>query len=936
MWWAVDMIKTPPFGTSGATANDGPRDSTRAPPGGAYNSASNSVGVRVPDNGAVAPVAAPLTVHAPGVTRDHNYCSGTNAAQLVPAEDCTGFVFCQNGLMSGSVTKCSPGLLFDGNMGLCNWPSETNICGFDFCPDKALVASVPFEDCTKFYACRAGKIDGDVDVCPGGTLFDVNLGICNWASMVVCSTTAPSMRPTPQAVPAPAPPATVVLDAPTALSGVSHSKAAGVTAPRPTYGTVASEPFPPSYPVVPPLLVAPASTPTFQDNTARLRFAPSDDAYVQEDKPYENYNDKYIVADQILRYDGLLRFYVQGLENRRINYVRLRLYVSNQSNFGGNFYRSKHTWHEDVVTWDTAPSIRGAQPLAVVNAVLKDEWVEVDLTGLVDGDGPVSLRITSNSPDNVMYSSKENENGNAPELIVGVETVATMTSRHEKDSGAMDTPPTVTNTFRIGPTDDAFVSQATSNKNYGKREDLEVVLNNRGVKTAYLRFDLSRVHMDAVRSATLRLYATDSSMSGGTFLTVTDSDWDEDQLTYNNAPPGDGMVLGALYNVKAGEWYELDVTDAVTESRPFTICILGSHDDKIMYSSKDGTHSPEIALTLEEVVPLSSKGGKVLELLPTDDATIALQTPEINFGKDEQLTTDVSNEGMRNLLLRFDATDVPRGEVKSAVLRLYAENEEPAFGGTFVEASNNDWDERTVTWRSAPLSDGKVLGSLPEVERGSWYDLDVTPAVVGGAPVTFRVSSPSSRAAVYASRESNRGPKLIVQYKPPEPIPQDLDVYIPTDDASILLEKPTANFGRGDQLKVDGYGGVYNSLLRFDLSSVEKGTVEKAILRLYAIDGSPSGGTFVSTSPNWSQYTVTWDTAPAADGDILATLGEVVPYQWYEIEVAVDIAQNLGGEPFSIRIAPSHGLRCAYSSSEDRLGHLPQLLIKADIFKGMG
>merc|ERR1712194_504665 len=222
------------------------------------------------------------------------------------------------------------------------------------------------------------------------------------------------------------------------------------------------------------------------------------------------------------------------------------------------------------------------------------------------------------------------------------------------------------------------------------------------------------------------------------------------------------------------------------------------------------------------------------------------------------------------------------------------------------------------------------------MERGSWYDLDVTPAVVGGAPVTFRVSSPSSRAAVYASRESNRGPKLIVQYKPPEPIPQDLDVYIPTDDASILLEKPTANFGRGDQLKVDGYGGVYNSLLRFDLSSVEKGTVEKAILRLYAIDGSPSGGTFVFTSPKWSQYTVTWDTAPAADGDILATLGEVVPYQWYEIEVAVDIAQNLGGEPFSIRIAPSHGLRCAYSSSEDRLGHLPQLLIKADIFKGMG
>jgi len=356
-----------------------------------------------------------------------------------------------------------------------------------------------------------------------------------------------------------------------------------------------------------------------------------------------------------------------------------------------------------------------------------------------------------------------------------------------------------------------------------------------------------------------------------------------------------------------------------------------------MYSSKDGIHSPEIALTLEEVVPLWAQGGEVVELSPTDDATIVLQAPDSNFGTDKQLKTDANSDGMHNFLLRFDATDIPQGEVKSAVLRVYAENKEPAFGGTFLEATNSQWDERSVTWNNAPLSDGKVLGSLMEVEQGSWYDLDVTPAVIGGSPLTFRVSSPHSRVAMYASRESDRKPRLIVQYRPPDPIPEDLDVYIPTDDASILMEKPTANFGRDDQLKVDGYGGVYNSLLRFDLSAVEKGTVEKAILRLYAVDGSPSGGTFVTTrNTDWSQYKVSWNTAPAADGDILETLGEVIPYQWYEIELSAEIVQNLGGEPLSIRIAPSHGLRCAYSSSEDRLGHLPQLLIKADVFKGMG
>jgi len=218
-----------------------------------------------------------------------------------------------------------------------------------------------------------------------------------------------------------------------------------------------------------------------------------------------------------------------------------------------------------------------------------------------------------------------------------------------------------------------------------------------------------------------------------------------------------------------------------------------------------------------------------------------------------------------------------------------------------VGTANSDWNEHSVMWKNAPSSDGRVLGSLMEVERGSWYDLDVTPAVTGGAPVTFRVSSPHSRTAVYGSRQSHNKPRLILQYRPPDPLPEDFDVYIPSDDASILMEKPNVNFGRDDQLKVDGYGGVYNSLLRFDLSAVEKGTVEQAILRLYSVDGSPSGGTFVTTTETeWSQCKVTWATSPDADGDIIETMGEVVPYQWYEIELPADLVKDLGGGALSI------------------------------------
>jgi hypothetical protein len=74
----------------------------------------------------------------------------------------------------------------------------------------------------------------------------------------------------------------------------------------------------------------------------------------------------------------------------------------------------------------------------------------------------------------------------------------------------------------------------------------------------------------------------------------------------------------------------------------------------------------------------------VIELIPTYNTMIALQTLNLNFGKSDNLRTDTM-AGMHNFLLRFDATNIPQGQVKSAILWLYSVNVEPGFGGTFVE-----------------------------------------------------------------------------------------------------------------------------------------------------------------------------------------------------------------------------------------------------------
>ena len=876
MWWAIDMIKEIPF----------------------FHHAPNSE--MIPDVVPVPSITPP--VNAPGVDNDDAYCKGEDG--LVPTENCEGFVFCDRGKMSGSVIECGPGLYFDVQMGICNWSSGVNLCGYEFCPD-GYTGYVPYEECTKFYYCNFGKIDGDIDICPSGTLFDTESGICNWASSVICNTKAPTPPPTVPATPRPT------------FGSITQSLLVPVPSPmntirtpNPTFASLNSANDSTSQE-----MKANIADPIQQTSTI-LRFDPSDDAYVQEAKPGENWNDGYIVIDQNLRFDGLIRFFVQGINERTVNYAKLKLYVSQASDFGGKFYACEADWHEDNVTWDNAPSLLNKNPLAVINTVVKDDWIEVDVTELVNRDGPVAVRIISDSTDNVMYSSKENPNRNAPQLIVGVEP--------EK----MQENAKVINTLKIGPTDDAFVFKTASNKSYGRHEELKVDLDT-GLKTTYLRFDFSRININAIQKAILRLYVTDSSASGGTLIKTSDTEWNENSINFKNAPSPDGIIITTLGEVLQDEWIEIDITEAITERGPLSICILGNHEDKATYSSKEGLHSPEITLELEESVPFE---GQRKELLPTDDATIVLQQPDSNFGSGYTLQTDL-RDGMRSFLLRFDATDIPQGQVKSAILRLYATNDQPAFGGTFVEVMNTNWNEQTVNWNKAPNADGKVLGSLYQVEGGSWYDMDVTNAVIGGSSVSFRVSSSHSSTAEYGSKESNHKPKLIVQYSLTDPAPEGFEILNPTDDASILMEYPQGNFGRDSQLKIDGSSGVYNSLLRFDLTSVERGTISEAILRLYAVDGSPSGGTFVSTSDsNWSQYKVTWETAPKADGIVIGSLGEVTPYSWYEVDIT-EIAK--GGEPITVRITPSHGNRCAYSSVEDPYGRKPQLLIKSDMYSNV-
>jgi len=88
------------------------------------------------------------------------------------------------------------------------------------------------------------------------------------------------------------------------------------------------------------------------------------------------------------------------------------------------------------------------------------------------------------------------------------------------------------------PTDDTFVHKRRPNKNFNEYyHELQLSDSSGYFRRIYLKFDLSDLAGKTITSATLYLYASDSYDPDYVKLyRVTQHDWDENSLTWNNQP----------------------------------------------------------------------------------------------------------------------------------------------------------------------------------------------------------------------------------------------------------------------------------------------------------------------------------------------------------------------------------------------------------------
>jgi len=139
-----------------------------------------------------------------------------------------------------------------------------------------------------------------------------------------------------------------------------------------------------------------------------------------------------------------------------------------------------------------------------------------------------------------------------------------------------------------------------------------------------------------------------------------------------------------------------------------------------------------------------------------------------------------------------------------------------------------------------------------------------------------------------------------------------------------LAGSPDNNFGSATTLEVDN-SPVKNFLLKFVVSGVNGRAITSAKLRLFNVDASGSGGDFHRVADNlWSESTVTWNTAPAGDAAVLASLGSVVANSWYEVDVTALIS---GDGTYSLRVTSLSTNGADYASKEGAAGFAPQLIV---------
>jgi hypothetical protein len=224
----------------------------------------------------------------------------------------------------------------------------------------------------------------------------------------------------------------------------------------------------------------------------------------------------------------------------------------------------------------------------------------------MDGRAAAVLVLGQDPGTNIVMASSDGLSGSPVSFSAnGVETTAELT---------------------FTPTDDSYIRSTKPNNEYGDKPTMYVIDASTDF-VSFLKFSVEGLE-SPVRSAKLRLKAVDGGSDGGAINVVSNNQaeshksWTEANLNWNNAPLRSTGALDSLGSVATGSVVEFDVTPAISGDGIFSFAIRGRSNDLVKYSSKEGSATPELVLSVGQAGGVS----QLIEISGNDQAG-AVATP---------------------------------------------------------------------------------------------------------------------------------------------------------------------------------------------------------------------------------------------------------------------------------------------------------------------
>lgn len=306
---------------------------------------------------------------------------------------------------------------------------------------------------------------------------------------------------------------------------------------------------------------------------------------------------------------------------------------------------------------------------------------------------------------------------------------------------------------------------------------------------SYLRFDAPVLAGDLV-SATLRLYAQDTSRDPVSLYLVTDNNWKEATLTSTTNVPATGALITTVSSHFLRTWIEFDVTGYVTAGELVSFLIETDNGDYITYNSSEAAENqPQLLLTSNDdssptQTPLPTTAATSTPTTPTPPPTTAptstaappqgegetivvTAVADVTVSDDPNYITNAEDQLIASKRLSETVSyirfDVPAfsGELPEATLRLYAQSTVRDVLSIHYVA-NNEWQETGLTFENKPPI-GDLVGTVPDHFLRSWVEIDVSNYVTSDAFVSFRIYVDSDDLVSYSSSEAGEdGPQLVI------------------------------------------------------------------------------------------------------------------------------------------------------------------------------